>query len=83
MVTKFNFHFKGTGPMTYHLGMDVSRDDDGVLCITPTKYIEKLIATYERIFGEKPQTTFLSPLEKGDHPEMDTSELLGPDGILT
>ena len=51
MVTKFNFHFKGTGPMSYHLGTDVSRDDD---CITPTKYIEKLVTTYKQIFGEKP-----------------------------
>jgi hypothetical protein len=37
--------------------------------------------TYERLFGCKPKQTYRSPLEKGDHPEMDTTELLDADGI--
>jgi Reverse transcriptase (RNA-dependent DNA polymerase) len=28
---------KGTGPITFHLGMDFTRDDDNTLCILPTK----------------------------------------------
>ncbi len=35
-----------------------------------------MVETYLRLFGEKPRHTYLSPLEKNDHPEMDTSELL-------
>jgi hypothetical protein len=54
--------------------MDFIRDNDGALCILPTKYIEKLIKNYEKSFGIKPKE-FASPLEKGDHPELDTSEL--------
>ena len=33
------------------------------------------MATYERLFGSKPRQVF-SPLNKGDHPEIDTSKLL-------
>jgi hypothetical protein len=39
------------------------------------KYIEKLVKTYEQMFGEPPNQVVSSPLEKGDHPELDTSEL--------
>jgi hypothetical protein len=71
---KHKFKLKGTEPIAFHLGMDFSRDDDGTLCISTTKYIEKLIKTYEKSFGIKPKE-FASPLEKGDHPELDTLEL--------
>jgi hypothetical protein len=54
--------------------MEFTRDDDGTLCISPTKYIEKLIKNYMKLFGIKPKE-FASLLEKGDHPELDTLEL--------
>ena len=38
---KYKFKLKGTGPITFHLGMNFSRDNDGVLCIAPLQYIEK------------------------------------------
>ena len=72
----YNFKLKGTGPVTFHLGMDFERDSDGVLCLAPRKYIEKMIANYKRLFGQEPNTKCMSPLEKGDHPEMDITELL-------
>ena len=78
---KYHFKLKGTGPISFHLGMDFLRDEDGTLCITSCKYIEKMIANYERIFGEAPKQTYRSPLDKGDHPELDTSELLGPKDV--
>jgi hypothetical protein len=40
-----------------------------------------MVATYERMFGEQPKQNVTSPLEKGDHPELDTSELLDSQGI--
>jgi hypothetical protein len=49
--------------------------------MAPRKYIERLVASYERIFGEKPKTNVYSPLEKGDHPELNVSELLDSTGI--
>jgi hypothetical protein len=75
------FKTKGTGPISVHLGMDFSRDDDSTLCISPLKYIEKLVKTYEQMFGEAPKQIVTSPLEKGDNPDLDTSELLDFKGI--
>jgi hypothetical protein len=31
------FKLKGTGPISFHWGMDFTRDDDNTLCISPTK----------------------------------------------
>ena len=36
---------------------------------------------FKRMFGEYPSRRVSSPLEKGDHPELDTSDLLDEDGI--
>jgi hypothetical protein len=55
LENKHKFKLQGTGPIAFHLGMDFTRDDDGTLCISPTKYIEKLIKYYEKSFGIKPK----------------------------
>ena len=45
----------------------------------PKKYIEKLKETYERHFNTEPSKGLKTPLEKKDHPELDTSDILeGP-----
>jgi hypothetical protein len=75
------FKLKGTGPMKFHLGCDFFRDEDGTLCFGPRKYIERMTSQYEALFGSKPKTNVTSPLEKNDHPELDTTELLDADGI--
>jgi hypothetical protein len=75
------FKLKGTGEIAFHLGCDFYRDKDGVLCMQPRKFIEKMVDGYERMFGEKPKTLYQSPLEKGDHPELDLSDLLEYEGI--
>ena len=78
---KYQFKLKGTGPINFHLGCDFIRDDDGTMCMSPKRYIDKLQGTYEHIFGCKPKQAVTSPLEKGDHPELDMSEELDPNGI--
>jgi hypothetical protein len=70
LETKHNFKVKGTGPITFHLGMDFTRDNDNTLCISPTKYIEKQLSQ-----------NVTSPLDKGDHPELDTPELCNEEQI--
>jgi Reverse transcriptase (RNA-dependent DNA polymerase) len=79
---KHKFKLKGVGPLTYYLGCDYFRDQDGdgTLCCGPKKYITKLIDQHQNMFGCKPRVCIL-PLEKGDHPEIDTSEELDVDGI--
>ena len=38
---------------------------------------------YERLFGEMSKQTVSLPLEKGEHPEIDTSDFLDAKGIQT
>jgi len=71
---------KGTGPIKYHLGMTFHRNEHGLLEITPRRYINKMVDTYVRLFGTKPSTKPLSPLNKGDHPEIEDSEFLDDEG---
>ena len=80
LTKKYKYKLKGTGAISYHLGCDYFRDSDGVLCAEPRRYIEKMMDTYQRMFGSKPREAS-SPLEKGDHPELDTSEELNAEGI--
>ena len=81
LINKHKFKLKGTGPIEYYLGCDFFRDSEGVLCSAPRKYIEKMTDSYFQMFGSKPKQTYTSPLEKGDHPELDESELLDDEGI--
>ena len=43
------------------------------------KYIDKLAATYRRLFHDDPPKGYKIPLDKNDHPELDTSEILEGD----
>ena len=70
---------KGDGDLKYHLGCDFGRDPDGTYYYGPVKYVEKMLDAYEHLFGEKP-IGYSSPLEKGDHPELDMSPKLNEEG---
>ena len=63
--------------------MDFGRDEDGTLYFTSKRYVERILSNYERLFGEPPKRIFHSPLEKGDHPELDDSELLQEADVKT
>jgi Reverse transcriptase (RNA-dependent DNA polymerase) len=69
------FKLKGSGPTSFHLGCDFFQDEDGVLCYAPKRYIQRMLDTFERLFGKQPRQ-YVAPLEGGDHPELDDSELL-------
>jgi hypothetical protein len=74
--------WKRTGLIEFHLGCNFFRDEEGFSCFAPCKYIEKLIVSYERMFGSKLKTKKItSPLVKGDHPEIDDSAFLEEGGI--
>jgi hypothetical protein len=74
--------WKRTGPIEFHLGCNFFCDEEGVSCFAPRKYIDKLIASYEHMFGSKLKTNkIMSPLEKGDHPEIDDSAFLEEEDI--
>ena len=80
-INDHHFKLKGTGPISFHLGCDFYWEADGTLCFAPRKYITKVIDNYKRLFGETPPKKAPSPLEHGDHPELDTSPLLDVEGI--
>ena len=65
--------------MTYHLGADDFEDPDGTFVSQPKKYIDKLADTYKRLFNEDSPKGYKTPLDKNDHPELDTSEILEGD----
>ena len=65
--------------MTYHLGADYFEDPDGTFISQPRKYIDKLADTYRRLINDDPPKVYKTPLDKNDHPELDTSEILEGD----
>jgi hypothetical protein len=42
---------QGSGPLSFHLCMNFHHANDGTLCITSLKYIEKMIGNYEILYG--------------------------------
>ncbi len=74
------FALRGSGPLTFHLGCDFGRDEDGALHQSPTKCIERMSQNFARLFGQQPKA-HKSPLEKNDHPELDDSPLLDAEGV--
>ena len=76
LKSKYHLKVKGDGPLTYHLGADYSQDPDGTMVSEPMNYIEKLKETHVRLFHTEPSKGLKTLLEKNDHPELDTSEIL-------
>ena len=81
LTERYGFKLKGTGEIEFHLGCDFYRDSKGVLCMGPRKYVDKVVENYKRVYNTYPKQLYSSPLEPGDHPELDDTELLDEDGI--
>ena len=77
---KYKLKLKGVGPINYHLGCGYTRDEDGTLVADPRKYVEKILESYEKTFGEKPKKT-KTPLVRGDRPESDIFDFCDQDQI--
>jgi hypothetical protein len=80
-LAPYNFKLKGSGEVNFHLGSGFERDSDGVLCMNPSWYVDKIEDAYKKYFKEKPNQKHRSPLVKGDHPELEMSKFLDQDGI--
>ena len=77
--SKYHLKVKGDGKLTYHLGTDYFEDPDGTFVSQPKKYIDKLADTYRRLFNGDPPKGYKTALDKNDHPELGTSEILEGD----
>ena len=80
LVNHYKYKLKGSGAIKFHLGCDFFCDKNGTLNFAPKKYLSKMLDNYSTMFGSQPRQC-TSPLEKGDHPELDTSDELDEDGI--
>ena len=74
MKEKFKLKIKGYGPWEYHLGCDYKLDKDGTLVTQPTKYTNKVLDSYKKMFPNENLINATSPLENNDHPELDNSD---------
>jgi len=77
----YKYKLKGVEEPKYHLGADFFRDSDGTLCYGAQTYIKRLVESFKQMFGCEPKT-YLTPLMKGDHPELDTTDPCPPEDIV-
>ena len=77
--TKYHLMVKGDGKLNCNLGADYFEDPDGNFVSQPRKYIDKLANTYKRLFNDDPPKGYKTLLDKNDHLELDTSEILEVD----
>ena len=78
---KFKLKITGDGPLEYHLGCDYKLDKDGTLVAQPTKYINKILESYKKMFPNESFINTKSSLEKNDHPDLENSELCNEEQI--
>jgi hypothetical protein len=83
LMGTYGFKLKGTGPIDYHLGMSFTQNEHGQLCISPKRYIGKMVDLYKQMFRENPpsKAKAKSPLDSNDHPKTDMTEFFGEEGI--
>ena len=65
--------------MSFHLGADYFEIPHGTFVRQPKKHIDELAETYKRLFNKDPPKGYRTPLDKNEHPELDTSVILEGD----
>ena len=76
LKSKYQLKVKGDGRLTYYKGADYYHNPDGTMVCQPKKSIERLRETYIRPFNTEPSKGPKTPLEKNDHPELDTTDII-------
>ena len=74
--TIHKYKLKGDEPLSFHLGCAFSHDPDGTHYYQPKNYISKILGTYKHMFPGEPFMKQSSPIDKGDHQELDDSEFI-------
>ena len=49
----YKLNLIGVEPLCYHVGGGHTRDEDGAFVTDPRKYVDKILESYEGMFGEK------------------------------
>ena len=78
LLNMYKFKLKLTVPITFHLGLYLFHDSNGVLWFTPLKYNHRIFQAYMNMFGSNPilNKYLRFPLEHGGHQDVDTLEFL-------
>ena len=76
----YNYKLSGVGEPSYHLGGDFYRDQDNTLARGAKGYIKKMLLSYAKLFNSTPKE-YSTPMDEGDHPELDLSPVLDTNGI--
>ena len=72
------YAIKSIGEPEYYLENDYKRDEKGRWAIGCKKYLVEALKRVEKMFGDLKK--YSNPMETGDHPELDDSELLDDEG---
>ena len=76
MAPQYNFRLKGSGELVFHLGCGFNCDKTGTLYMDPMKYIDPMEKAYVQHFNTKPVQRHRSPLQEGNHLELDASPFM-------
>ena len=79
MAPPYNFKLKESGELAFHHGCGFKRDSTGTLRMDPGQYVKRMEEAQVQHFKVKPNQKHRSPLQKGDHPELDTTLFLDDD----
>ena len=72
---KFKPKIRGDEPLECHFGCNYKLDKD------PTRYINNILGSHQKMFPNENFLNVKSPLEKNDHPELDITELCNEEHI--
>jgi hypothetical protein len=61
---KHKFKLKETGTIAFHLGCEFFRDDEGILCMAPKEYIEKMMMGTNKCLEKSCRLMFTFHLRK-------------------
>jgi hypothetical protein len=79
LETKFSLQFKGVGEPRYYNGADIMKKNSD-WTISAETYVNNVVDKIEKLFCET-LNKIRCPMDPGEHPELDESDLLDNDGI--
>ena len=78
---KERYILKGIGKPEYFIGADMAHKEapETVFVMGSWTYVKKILVEYERIMGFATAKHITTPLEPGDHPELDETAVITPE----
>ena len=77
---KYGYELKGVGEPEYYNGGDISRTPEGKWEFSAKTYVKNVCEKIEKLLDISLKN-YGSPMETGDHPEVDETDLLDPEQV--